>query len=78
MFQFGESLRGSDYDDFAAVRITEISKLRAKGLIAEKNKYEFACVLPGITSSTVVDGQVYVNEPRMVVALDMFNNKIKG
>ena len=76
--QFGESLRGSDYDDFAALRVTEIAKLKAKGLIAEKVKFEFACVLPGTTAATVVDGHVYVNEPRLVIALDMFNYKIKG
>ena len=47
-------------------------------MIAEKVKFEFACVLPGITSSTGADGHVYVNEPRLVIALDMFNGKIKG
>ena len=35
-------------------------------------------MLPGTTAATVVDGHVYVNEPRLVIALDMFNNKIKG
>lgn len=47
-------------------------------MVAEKARYEFACVLPGITSSTIVDDQIYVNEPRLVVALDMFNCKIRG
>ena len=56
----------------------EIAKLKAKGMIAEKTRFEFACVLPGITTSTVVDGLIYVNEPRLVIALDLFNDKIKG
>ena len=52
--------------------------MRAKGLIAEKTKYEFAVVLPGVTSSTGADGHIFVNEPRLVVVLDMFNCKIRG
>ena len=60
------------------MRITEIAKIKAKGMVAEKARFEFACVLPGITSSTPADDRIYVNEPRMTVALDMFNCKIKG
>ena len=62
----------------ASIGCTEIAKITAKGIIAEKVKMEFTCVLPGVTSETIQDDHIYVNEPRLAMAMDLFTNNLKG
>ena len=71
-------MRGSEYDDFASVGITELAKISAKGFIAEKVKAEFTCVLPGITSDTIQEDRIYVKEPRLAIAMELFADSFKG
>ena len=71
-------MRGSEYDDFATVGITELAKVSAKGTIAEKVKAEFTCVLPGVTSDTIQEDLIYAKEPRLAIAMDLFVDSFKG
>lgn len=55
-----------------------MAKIRAKNLIAEKVKFEFTCVLPGVTTSTMEQDKISLNEPRLMVVMNLFTDKVKG
>ena len=56
----------------------EIAKIRSKAVIAEKVKFEFCCVLPGVTAETILPGSIYSGEPRLAVTMNLFIDKVKG
>ena len=47
-------------------------------MIAEKVRFEFACVLPGITTETLQKEGIFVAEPRLALTMGLFTGSIKG
>ena len=67
------------YDECASFRVTEIAKVKGRRMIMERIKYEFAAILPGALAETSCDqNKVFVNEPRLAIAMNMWISKIKG
>ena len=67
------------YDDLAGMRISEIAKVKAKKMILEKIRYEFCCILPGVVAETCQDeSKIYINEPRLAIAMNFWTSLIKG
>ena len=53
--------------------------MRSKKLILTKTKYELAVVCPGeITNMPGNNDKIYAREPRLILALNVFTNQIKG
>ena len=70
---------GTIFDNFTTVRVLELSKVRSKKLILTKTKYELAVVCPGeVTNMPGNKDKVYAKEPRLMLALNVFTNQIKG
>ena len=70
---------GEGLDDCAAMRITEMAKVRAKKTILEKTKYEFTAILPGVLEETEKGEElIYMNEPRLAICINFWTDKIKG
>ena len=47
-------------------------------MVAEKVRFEFACVLPGITSETPQKEGIFIAEPRLALMTGLFTENIKG
>ena len=47
-------------------------------MVAEKVRFEFACVLPGITSETPQKEGIFIAEPRLALTMGLFTGNIKG
>ena len=68
-----------DFDDCAALRITEYAKVKARKVIMEKSKFEFSAVLPGAVAETTQDeSKIYINEPRLAISMNFWITQIKG
>ena len=70
---------GSIYDDFATARSISIAKVRSSKLVLAKTKYEFTLLCPGEISNKPGDkGKIFMGEPRIALAMNVFTNQIKG
>ena len=61
------------------MRIMEIAKVKGRKIVMEKVKFEFAAILPGVVAETSQDGEkIFVNEPRLAIAMNFWISHIKG
>ena len=72
-------IKDLEHDDACAIRVIEISQVRAKKLILTKTKVELALVLAGTITDDFHDkSKIYAKEPRIAVSLNMLADKVKG
>ena len=79
LLQDGLPLKGVDFKNWASIRVTELSKVRAKRVVMNKTIFELAIVLPGVISETPTNGShIFAREPRLAVASNFWIHQIKG
>ena len=54
-FQYGMSLRGVYYEDFATLRMRDITRVKSPKFIMAKSKLEFVLVRPGVANGSELE-----------------------
>ena len=68
-----------DFNDWASIRVTELSKVRARKVVMSKTIFELAIVLPGVLTEMPTNGSmIFAREPRLAVASNFWIHQIKG
>ena len=76
--QFGTSLKGAFYEDFATLRVQELAKIKGNKLVLSKTKLEIAIIRPGSLSDDGIGDSIKRDEDRIKLLKVLVSEKIKG